>query len=72
MRNSLSNWKQKGNIDRKNAIMYLDLIQDTWTDISALAETAPEPLNKGKESRLSTLCSGRHLQWYQSPSCWRG
>lgn len=29
--------------------MYLDLIQDTWADISTQAETAPEPLNQGKQ-----------------------
>lgn len=48
MRNSLSNKKQKGNVERKNAITYLDLIQDTWADISGLSGMAPEPLYQGK------------------------
>lgn len=29
--------------------MYLDFIQDTWADIFTQAETAPEPLNQGKQ-----------------------
>ena len=63
---------QKGNVDRKSVIVHLGLLQDTWADIPALAETVPETLKQGKQSILSTLCSGRELQWYQGPSCWGG